>query len=321
MNKKTIITAFPTFRRLPVAFLLALVTLTGQAKTYKTIKAPVAMACVNVHGGELKAREVIMRDTATTVCFTMEYEKGQNFRFASDSYLMDEDGNRYPLRSAEGLALDTWVQSPDSGVTHFTMHFEPMPKKVQVFDFIEGDGNRAFMLLGIHDKKNKVKMPTLQELSEANSYTLPADWFKTDTITIHGRIEGYDAEKFGFTSMECYFEDVFEKNGSTLVFDIAADGSFEKKFQASYPVCNKFFTRQTKVVFNEMPFFARPGETIDITVRPNEQGQYACYYNNGSSKIVERWLKSSLDFYSTIPLLPYLFRLLTALLLQIILLA
>ena len=32
MNKKTIITAFPTFRRLPVAFLLALVAMTGQAQ-------------------------------------------------------------------------------------------------------------------------------------------------------------------------------------------------------------------------------------------------------------------------------------------------
>ena len=284
MNRKTIITVLFTF-----------VTLTGQAKTYKTIKAPESMACVNVHNGELKARQVIMRDTATTVYFTMEYPKGQRFRFVSASYLMDEDGNRYPLRSCEGLATDTWIQSPESGVMDFTMHFQPLPKKVQMFDFIEGDVRGAFMLLGIHDQKYKVTAPTLQELSDANPYTVPADWFKTDTITIRGRFEGYDAEKFGFTSMECFYEDVFEKDAATLVFDIAADGSFEKKFQASYPVCNKFFSRETKIGFDEISFFARPGETIDITIKPNEQGQYACYYNNGSSKAVERWLKSSLD--------------------------
>ena len=137
MNKKTIIT-----------ILLAFVAMTGQAKTFKTIKNPVAMACVNVNPGELKAREIIFRDTATTVHFTMEKEKGQSFRFASTSYLLDEDGNRYPLRSAEGIALDSWVLSPESGVTDFTMHFEPMPKKVQVFDYIEGDNTRAYMLLG-----------------------------------------------------------------------------------------------------------------------------------------------------------------------------
>lgn len=284
-------------KKLLSTILFVLAVLTMQAKTYKTIKAPEAMACVNVYNGEIKAREVIMRDTATTVHFTIVYPKGNNFRFASDSYLLDEDGNRYALRSCEGLKLDSWVQSPENGVTDFTMHFEPLPKKVQMFDFIEGDGQGAFMLLGIHDKKYKVVAPTLQELSDANPYTVPADWFTTDTITIRGRIEGYSAEKFGFTSMECYYEDVFEKDASTLVFDIAPDGSFEKKFQASYPVRNKFFTRETKVGFDEIRFFARPSETIDITIRPNEQGQYACYYNNGSSKEVERWLKSSLDLW------------------------
>jgi len=61
MNKQTIITA-----------LFALVALAGQAKTFKTIKSPVAMACVNVSDGEMKGRGVIFRDTATTVHFTME---------------------------------------------------------------------------------------------------------------------------------------------------------------------------------------------------------------------------------------------------------
>ena len=282
--KKTIITA-----------LLALVALAGQAKTFKTIKAPEAMACVNVSQGEIRAREVIMRDTATTVHFTIEYPQGSTFRFDKGSYLLDEDGNRYPLRSCEGIPLNAWIKSPESGITDFTMHFEPLPKKVQIFDFTEGDVSGAFMLLGIHDKNYKITPPTLQQLSDANPYTVPADWFKTDTITIRGRFEGYDAEKFGFTSMECYYEDVFEKDAATLVLDIAADGSFEKKFQASYPVRNEFFSRETKVGFGKIPFFARPGETIDITVRPNEQGRYECYYNNGSSKEVERWLKSGLD--------------------------
>ncbi len=45
MNKKAII------------ILLALVAVAGQAKTFKTIKNPVAMACVNVSNGELKARD------------------------------------------------------------------------------------------------------------------------------------------------------------------------------------------------------------------------------------------------------------------------
>lgn len=277
-----------------LTFLLVLVAVAGQAKVFKTIKAPKAMASVNVYHGELRAREVILTDTATTVHFTIEKPKGNNFRFAKESYLMDEDGNRYPLRSVEGLKLNSWVTSPESGLTDFTMHFEPMPKKVKMFDFIEGDGSGAFMLLGIHDRKSKMKAPKLQELSKNNPWTVPADWFKTDTITIKGRIEGYDAKQFGFTSMEMYYYDVFSQNNGAIVLDIAPDGSFQKKFLASYPVHESFSANGSKVGFSEMPFFARPGETIDITVKKNERGQWECLYNNGSSKDVERLLKSKL---------------------------
>ena len=268
-----------------------LASMAGQAKTFKNIKAPESMTCVNVYQGDLKARQVIMRDTATTIYFTMEYPKEQYFRFSKDSYLLDEDGNRYPLRSAEGLKLDAGLQMPESGTMDFTMHFEPLPKKVQIFDFIEGDGEGAFMLLGIHDKKYKVVAPTFQELSDANPYQVPADWFKTDTITIRGRIEGWDAQKFGFTSLECFFVDVFESGDQIQVFDIADDGTFEKKFQASYPVYNMLFTRQSKFGFSEILFFARPGETVDVTMRPNANGQYECIYNSGSSRDVTRWMK------------------------------
>ena len=39
--------------------LLALIAVAGQAKTFKTIKDPVAMACVNVSNGELKVQRAI----------------------------------------------------------------------------------------------------------------------------------------------------------------------------------------------------------------------------------------------------------------------
>ena len=97
--------------------------------------------------------------------------------------------------------------------------------------------------------------------------TIPTDWFKTDTITIRGRIEGYDAERFGFTSMTCYLYDIMEKDNNTLVMDITPDGTFEKSFSINYPMRLKFKSSgESKVGFSEIPFFVRPGETVDITV-------------------------------------------------------
>ena len=145
----------------------------------------------------------------------------------------------------------------------------------------------------VYDKIQVMNAPTMQEIVEANPWTVPADWFKTDTITIKGRIEDYDAEQFGFTSMACYYEDVFEKGSKVLVLDIADDGTFCKKFKASYPIENSFIADGSKVRFYAIPFFARPGETIDITVRKGTFGKYECVYNNGSSRDVERWLRTS----------------------------
>ena len=152
------------------------------------------------------------------------------------------------------------------------------------------------VIFGAHAIYYKVLManaPTMQELAEAYPWKVPSDWFQTDTITLKGRIEGYDAEKFGFTSMECSFNDVFESDRSTvLVLNIAEDGTFCKKFLASYPVQQVFYTTDSKVSFHEIPFFAHPGETIDVTVRKGSFGRYECVYSDGSSKDVERWLRN-----------------------------
>lgn len=283
-------------KKLLSTLILALIVVGMEAKTYKTIKNAETIASVNLDEGELKVREVVMRDTATTVHFTMDYQKGSYFRFTKESYLMDEDGHRYPLRSAEGIALDSWVQSPESGVTNFTMHFAPLPKNTQIFDFIEGDGTGAFEVLGIHDKKYKIKYPTLQELSDANPWTVPTDWFKTDTITIKGRIEGFDAERVGFNMLKNNFRDDFEKNHGTQIMDIAPDGAFCAKFKASYPTRSVFYANEYKTQFSSIPYFARPGETIDITVRLHENGWYDYSFNSGSSYDVQRWLRSSTGY-------------------------
>ena len=145
----------------------------------------------------------------------------------------------------------------------------------------------------VYDKVQVMNAPTMQEICDANPWTVPDDWFTTDTITVKGRIVGYDAERFGFTSMVCYYDDVFEKSNTVLVLDIADDGTFCKKFLASYPVQQSFIAEGSKVRLGEIPFFARPGETVDITVCEGAFGRYECIYNNGSSRDAKRWLRTS----------------------------
>lgn len=272
--------------------LIACLAMTAQAKVIKHIKSPEPLLCLNAHRGEYKINEVMMTDTATTIKFSLTYPNGEWFRVTQRAYLADEEGNHYPVRSIEGMKFDEWMTVPSTGTMDIALHFAPMPKNAKVFDFIEGDGDNMFMLLGIHDSKTKLHFPTLKEVSDAHPYAFPADWFKTDTITIKGRIEGYDAKDFGCNAMCIYNYDALSRHNAVLNVDINADGTFEKKFQYSMPLFTTSSARSKKGFYG-FRFFALPGETIDVTIRRNSNGGFDCIYNNGSSKDVSRLLKSA----------------------------
>ena len=283
-------------KQLLTLFLCGLFVLATPACAQHTIQNPKALGCLNVSGGELKASKVVFADTATTVQFTMDYPAGYVFRIAGTCYLVDENNRRYLVRSAEGLTLDAWVTSPADRTTHFTLHFEPLPKRTRVFDFIEYDGQRAFMLLGIHNGKQKLKMKTMEELASANVYPSLADWFTTDSVTLRGRIEGYSAEAGFPTQLEMSYKSVFDKYDFVMVADIRPDGTFEKRWKVDYPQQHSFRLDKALPGMNYLEVFARPGDTIDVTVRKGDDGLYRCDYHSGSSQEVERWLKSGLNF-------------------------
>lgn len=89
--------------------MIACLAMTAQAKIIKRIKSPEALLCLNVYQGELKANEVVMSDTATTVKFSLTYPKDNHFCIAQWAALVDEDGNRYPVHSIEGMRFGEWI--------------------------------------------------------------------------------------------------------------------------------------------------------------------------------------------------------------------
>lgn len=278
-----------------ILLLCGLFALVAPTSAKRIVKAPEALGCLNVSNGDLMVREVVFADTATTVRFTLDYPAGNNFRILDTCYLQDEDGARYPLRSVEGLSVNTWVTSPAGRTTDFTLHFEPLPKRTRVFDFIENDGRGAFMVLGIHDRKHKLRLPTMEELAGANAYTAPADWFTTDSVTLRGRIEGYSPEAGFPTQLELSYTSIFDKDELVIVADIRPDGTFEKRWEVDHPKQHSFLWDKALPGMSYLEVFARPGETINVTVRRGEDGQYRCIYHDGSSQAVERWLKSGLN--------------------------
>lgn len=283
-------------RQLTMILLCGLFAMAVPIRARRIVKNPDALGCLNVTGGELRVREVMFADTATTVRFTIDYPAGHSFRISDTCYLLDEKDRRYPLRSAEGLSVNTWVISPDSVTTDFTLHFEPLPRRTRVFDFIEYDGQGAFMVLGIHDRRHKLRLPTMDELARANAYAVPADWFTTDSVTLCGRIEDYTARADMPTAFEGYCNNAFSKEDMAMVTDIQPDGTFVKRWKVDYPMWQAFRLDKALPGMAWLNIYVRPGDTINVTLSRGDDGQYRCIYHDGSCQEVKRWLSSDLLF-------------------------
>ena len=143
MNKKTII-----------SILLALVAMVGKAKGKAVVwESPATAENTEIEGffsTLLEITRVEFADDETRVMMHVAMREDNWVRFASDTYLK-ADGKRYALKSCEGLELDKEVYLTDHGHADVVFHFEPLPKKTLRFDFIEGDGERAFKLLGVEN--------------------------------------------------------------------------------------------------------------------------------------------------------------------------
>lgn len=75
-------------------------------------------------------------DTVTVVYAEVYQEPGSWIRVASSMYIQAE-GQKYPIRGADGLKLDKVFWMPDSGKYAFKLFFPPLSRKVNTIDIIE----------------------------------------------------------------------------------------------------------------------------------------------------------------------------------------
>ena len=147
-----------------IALLLALMAMAGQAKEKATVWENPSTEYGTSYGDgffylaldvtrvELKADETVVYVTARQRSDYPDY----TFQFVGDTYLR-VGSERYPLVSADGIELNKYVQTDKDGRRDMAFHFPPLPKGVKSFDFIEGDGERAFQIRGIKPAEERWK--------------------------------------------------------------------------------------------------------------------------------------------------------------------
>ena len=77
-----------------------------------------------------------------------------SIKFSSKSCLV-LDGKKYALKGCAGTELDKEIHIQDAKGLDVIFHFEPLPLKTNHFDFIGGDYDGAFHIMGIEDVRTR----------------------------------------------------------------------------------------------------------------------------------------------------------------------
>ncbi len=142
--------------------MLVLVAMTGQAKDVVWEQPTIEYGNSNGDGFfnlALDVTKVELKDNETVVYITALQRSDYpefSFQFVGDTYLKVGE-QRYTLTSADGIELNKFVQTNKDYKRDMAFHFPSLPKDTKAFDFIEGDGERAFQIKGIKPVEERWK--------------------------------------------------------------------------------------------------------------------------------------------------------------------
>ena len=209
----------------------------------------------------------------TTLYFDFSHYTSTTFGFRSTTYLVDEEGKRYPIKSCKGFQLDKGYNVKKDGVKEISISFEPLPEGTRVFDCIEGpDLQWSFQFYGIREKGQDWNVFPKKEVAD-NPFK--ESFFGMDTVYVTGRIT---QSKYDRESNVCHHESYsYAENALRKqlrlgegVFDrfyVAKDGTFSFKTMVVKPTMDELF-----IPGGRIPVLLIPGDHLQVDI--SHWGEY-----------------------------------------------
>ena len=227
----------------------------------------------------------------TTLYFDFSHYTGTAFGFRSSTYLVDEEGRRYPIKSCKGFQLDKGYNVKEDGVKEISISFVPLPEGTRVFDCIEGpDLQLSFQFYGIREKGQDWNVFPKKEVAD-NPF--PESFFCVDTVYVTGRITQSKYDRWGRIEHEgySYAEEALRKQfrlggGAFDRFYVAKDGTFSFKTIVVKPTMDEL-----NINGNMIPILLIPGDHLQVEISHwneynqqvnirSEKGDYSRMLNN-----------------------------------------
>lgn len=227
----------------------------------------------------IEVSKVVVSDTATVLHIYAKYRPKNWIKIASGSYLKDNNGETYQLRSGIGITPDKEFWMPESGEAEFQLVFPPIASNATSIDFTEGEGvEGAFSIWGIQLKSKK--LPELLLPKEAvvhqtdKNAVLPDPIIQYGTATLKGKFLEYNpgmSKQFFFDLLE-----PLKGYEEGKVIDIQFDGSFNLSFPVLGTSCASIFLFGAPVLC-----FVEPDKTTELYINLREiSRQNSKYHSN-----------------------------------------
>lgn len=214
----------------------------------------------------IEVSRIDLTDSTTVLHIKARFRPHWWIKIVSSTFLADENGNQYPIVSADGIELDKEFWMPDSGEAQFTLTFPPMPAGVNSVDFIEGYEQGAFRIWGIRldGKLPKISMPKPEKLSA--DATLPEIRQEYGKALFKVKVLGYRPDD----QMSLVFWEPHDLLSSTEYSDghLEDDGTFQLEIPLVQTSTLEFGLRGLGQMI--LTVFLEPGKTSECIINLRE---------------------------------------------------
>ncbi|EGK02854.1 hypothetical protein HMPREF9455_01104 [Dysgonomonas gadei ATCC BAA-286] len=162
--------AMHTMKKILTSILLLFCTIILPAQDIVVERPPFSVR----NHGSLEIEKIVLRNDATVFYITGYHMPNNWIKIASDTYIK-ANGQRYIVKSADGITLDKEEFMNETGQKAFTLTFAPIDKNTSRLDFIEGDCDNCFKTWGI-----ELKSPVLANRIEVPQWVKDAALIKED---------------------------------------------------------------------------------------------------------------------------------------------
>lgn len=226
----------------------------------------------------IEVSKVEMSDTATVLHIYAKYRPKNWIQIAPESYLQDNNGETYQLRSGIGITPGKEFWMPESGEAEFQLVFPPLAANATSIDFTEGEKvENGFSIWGIQLKSKKLPELVLPQgavvhKADANA-ELPEPTIKYEKATLKGKLLDF-RPNMSMPARIIVWENA-KGDISQLSLNVRPDGSFAQEVAlVSTSPCTMF------IGSDAVQFFMEPGRTTEVYVNLREMSRRSSKYHS-----------------------------------------